>query len=184
MPTIISHAAVPLALGLGLGSGMIPGRLLLAGVAAAMLPDLDVLAFKVGIAYADDMGHRGITHSLLFSMLLGLLACHFAPMLNSHRKKAAVFVFAAGISHGILDMFTNGGLGIAFFWPLSHERYFLPCRFIEVSPLTPDKVLSTRGLVVLYSELKWVWLPSISLGLVLAAVRLRGKGVRAEANRP
>ncbi len=46
MPTIVTHAAVPLCLGLGLGSRIIPPRLLLAGVAIAMLPDADVLAFK------------------------------------------------------------------------------------------------------------------------------------------
>ena len=43
MPTIVTHAAVPLCLGLGLGSRIIPPRLLLAGVAIAMLPDADVL---------------------------------------------------------------------------------------------------------------------------------------------
>jgi len=50
MPTIVTHAAVPLCLGLGLGSRIIPPRLLLAGVAIAMLPDVDVLAFKLGVA--------------------------------------------------------------------------------------------------------------------------------------
>ncbi len=44
MPTIITHAAVPLCLGLGLGRKTIPPRLLLAGIALAMLPDADVMA--------------------------------------------------------------------------------------------------------------------------------------------
>ena len=48
MPTIVTHAAVPLCLGLGFGSRIIPPRLLLAGVAIAMLPDADVLALKLG----------------------------------------------------------------------------------------------------------------------------------------
>ncbi|MCY9810902.1 metal-dependent hydrolase, partial [Aeromonas caviae] len=39
MPTIVTHAAVPICLGLGLGSRIISLRLLLAGVAIAMLPD-------------------------------------------------------------------------------------------------------------------------------------------------
>jgi inner membrane protein len=171
MPTIITHTALPLAIGLGLGGNIIPRRLLLADVAASMVPDLDVIGFKLGVAYADSMGHRGITHSLLFALIAGLVAYHLAPLLKSPPRIAAVFVFMACVSHGILDMFTNGGLGIAFFWPLSHERYFLPWHFIEVSPLTMDKVFSARGLVVFYSELKWVWLPCISLGLVLAAAQ-------------
>ena len=52
MPTVITHAAVPLCLGLGLGSKIIPPRLLFAGVVLAMLPDADVLAFKFGVATA------------------------------------------------------------------------------------------------------------------------------------
>jgi len=173
MPTIISHPAVPLAIGLGLGSGLIPGRLLLAGVAASVFPDLDVLAFKFGIAYSDDMGHRGITHSLFFALIVGLLAYYFAPLLRSPPKRAALFVFIAGLSHGILDMFTNGGLGIAFFWPFSHERFFMPWQMIEVSPLKIDQVLSARGMTVFYSELRWVWLPCFVFGIILAAARLR-----------
>ena len=56
MPTIVTHAAVPLCLGLGLGSRIIPPRLLLVGVAIAMLPDADVLAFKLGVAYGHVFG--------------------------------------------------------------------------------------------------------------------------------
>ncbi|MDO8697617.1 MAG: metal-dependent hydrolase, partial [Pseudomonas sp.] len=82
MPTILTHAAVPLALGLGLGSRIVPPRLLLAGVLAAMLPDLDVLAFLLHISYADDFGHRGISHSLLFALSVGLLALLAAPQLR------------------------------------------------------------------------------------------------------
>ncbi|MBL0531344.1 metal-dependent hydrolase [Aeromonas caviae] len=73
MPTIVTHAAVPLCLGLGLGSRIIPPRLLLVGVAIAMLPDADVLAFKLGVAYGHVFGHRGFTHSLLSHSLLDSL---------------------------------------------------------------------------------------------------------------
>ena len=38
MPTVITHAAVPLCLGLGLGTKVIPPRLLFAGIVLAMLP--------------------------------------------------------------------------------------------------------------------------------------------------
>ncbi len=52
MPTVITHAAVPLCFGAGLGLKVIPPRLLFAGVVLAMLPDADVLAFKFGVAYS------------------------------------------------------------------------------------------------------------------------------------
>ncbi len=172
MPTIITHTAVPLALGLGLGSTVIPRRLLVAGVAAAMVPDLDVIGFKLGIAYSDSIGHRGVTHSLVFAVILGVLAFLLAKRLNARPLAAAIFISASCASHGLLDMCTNGGLGIAFFWPFSHERYFLPWRFIEVSPLTLDRVFSARGLQVLHSELTGVWLPCVVAGIALALPRL------------
>ena len=75
MPSIITHAAVPLALWCAADRGRIPPRLLAAGVIAAMLPDADVLAFALHIPYADAFGHRGASHSLLFA---GVLAA-FTP---------------------------------------------------------------------------------------------------------
>jgi len=56
VPTLITHPAVPLALGLVLGREAIPARLLLAGVVASVLPDLDVVAFRLGVPYAAEFG--------------------------------------------------------------------------------------------------------------------------------
>ena len=95
MPTIVTHAAVPLCLGLGLGSRIIPPRLLLAGVAIAMLPDADVLAFKLGVAYGHVFGHRGFTHSLLFAFALPTLAMLFHRQLKA--RTATVWSFFAGL---------------------------------------------------------------------------------------
>jgi inner membrane protein len=78
MPSIITHAAVPLALWCAADRGRIPPRLLAAGVIAAMLPDADVLAFALHIPYADAFGHRGASHSLLFAFVLAALAAALA----------------------------------------------------------------------------------------------------------
>ncbi len=78
MPSIITHAAVPLALWCAADRGRIPPRLLAAGVIAAMLPDADVLAFALHIPYADAFGHRGASHSLLFAFVLAALAAVLA----------------------------------------------------------------------------------------------------------
>ncbi len=78
MPSIITHAAVPLALWCAADRGRIPPRLLVAGVIAAMLPDADVLAFALHIPYADAFGHRGASHSLLFAGVLAALAAALA----------------------------------------------------------------------------------------------------------
>ena len=78
MPSIITHAAVPLALWCAADRGRIPAWLLAAGVVAAMLPDADVLAFALRIPYADAFGHRGASHSLLFASVLAALAAVWA----------------------------------------------------------------------------------------------------------
>lgn len=174
MPTILTHAAVPLALGLGLGSRLVPPRLLLAGVIAAILPDLDVLAFKLQIPYADNFGHRGASHSLLFALSVGVLALLAAPQLRCSRVRALAFISLAAASHGLLDMFTNGGLGVALWWPWSAERLFTPWQVIEVSPLTLQRLLSPRGMAVLQSELFWVWLPAAGLASALLILRKIG----------
>jgi len=41
MPTILTHTAVPLAIGLALGPRVVSRSLLVAGVLASMLPDLE-----------------------------------------------------------------------------------------------------------------------------------------------
>ena len=75
------------------------------------------------------------------------------------------------ISHGLLDMVTNGGLGIALWWPWSSERLFFPWQVIEVSPLSLSRVFSARGLAVIQSELLWIWLPALLSGIALFALR-------------
>ncbi|HGK7305759.1 TPA: metal-dependent hydrolase [Stenotrophomonas maltophilia] len=174
MPSIITHAAVPLALWCAADRGRIPPRLLAAGVIAAMLPDADVLAFALHIPYADAFGHRGASHSLLFAGVLAALAAVLAffgnrrpwsavssqPRLASTTStvQAAVFVFICAASHPLLDAMTSGGLGVALAWPWSEHRFFAPWRPIRVSPFAPQ-FFSARGLATLLSELRWVWLP-------------------------
>src|SRR5262245_45273167 len=122
MPTIFTHPAVPLALGLGLGRDIIPARLLLAGVIASDLPDLDVIAFRLGIPYASAFGHRGFSHSITFALLVAAAGSCAYRWMQASAATTFVFLFVATVSHGVLDSLTNGGLGIAFLWPWSSER--------------------------------------------------------------
>jgi inner membrane protein len=73
---------------------------------------------------------------------------------------------AAMISHALLDALTDGGLGVAFFSPLTDRRYFLPWRPIRVSPIG-RAAFSRWGAHALLSEVLWVWLP---LGALAGAV--------------
>ena len=163
MPTLLTHPAVPLALGAGLGARVVPPRLLAAGVLGAVLPDADVVAFKLGIAYADAFGHRGASHSMTFALLLGALAAALARPLRTTPARAFAFVALATVSHPLLDAVTTGGLGVALLWPLSSERFFAPWQVIAVSPISLSRFLGERGLAVLRSEALWVWLPATAL---------------------
>jgi len=173
MPTVFSHAAAPLALGLGLGRAAIPRRLLVAGVVAAALPDLDVVTFHLGIPYSAGLGHRGFSHSLLVAALVGLAGAAGHRHLGTSFRRVFLFLFAATASHGVLDAFTNGGLVVAFLWPWSGERFWAPdaLRVVEASPISVDRFLSARGLTVLASELRWIWPPALAIGLILVGLR-------------
>lgn len=184
MPTIFTHVAVPLALAACLGSRMVPRRLLAAGALAAILPDLDVVGFRLGIAYSDALGHRGASHSFFFALLLACIAYAAAPGMRCRARAAAVFVGVCAASHGLLDMFTNGGLGIALWWPFSDERLFASWRMIEVSPLSLRGILSGRGLAVLQSELLWVWLPTLVVCLSAIFVQRRNGDGRLRNTQP
>ncbi|WP_426269300.1 metal-dependent hydrolase [Dyella kyungheensis] len=168
MTTLFTHAAVPLMLGAALGRGTISGRLLAAGAIAAMLPDADVLAFRLHIPYADPFGHRGATHSICFAVLLAALAGLGHRWLASTPRVAALFVGLATLSHALLDACTDGGLGVALAWPFSDARWFAPFHPIAVSPIGA-RFFSERGVHVLISEFYWVWLPTavLALGIVL-----------------
>lgn len=175
MPTILTHPAVPLAMGLGLGQQVISRRLLAVGILASILPDLDVVAFRFGVAYAHQMGHRGISHSIFFALVLALLAGVVGPWLKASRGIAVGFVFLSAVSHPLLDMITNGGLGVALWWPISDQRLFASWQVIEVSPLRLSRFWGSRGITVLWSELKWVWGPACGLALLLWGGRLSAR---------
>jgi inner membrane protein len=172
MPTFVSHAAVPLALGAGLGEATISRRLLAAGAAASVLPDLDVVGHWLGVPYASPLGHRGATHSLAFAVAVAALGAALHGPLRTRARTAFAFLLAAAASHAILDAFTNGGLGVAILWPFSDARWFAPVRPIHVAPLGL-RGLRVRGVALLASEAIWVWAPSAALALVLAWRRRR-----------
>jgi inner membrane protein len=77
-----SHAIIPIATSLGLGKAV--GRRLMAFAAfCAILPDFDSLAFKFGIPYSLQWGHRGFTHSIAFAIFITILAMCFSRQLRS-----------------------------------------------------------------------------------------------------
>ena len=166
MPTILAHAAVPIAIGLGLGRRKIPAGLVAAGIMLAMLPDLDIVGLVSGIPYHDQFGHRGASHSLIAALALALAGTLASRMLAVSAMRVFIFLFVSAASHGLLDAFTDGGLGVALLWPFADERIFAPVRPILVSPIGLS-FFSPEGLRVLISEAQYVWAPCVLLAVLL-----------------
>jgi inner membrane protein len=176
MPTIITHAVVALGLGRLFTARKMP-RLAFWGalVGLAIVPDIDVLWLRFGVPYGAMLGHRGLTHSLPFALVLSALVaaiCYRACRVRYWDLWGLFFVVAA--SHGILDACTHGGPytihGTAFFAPFASERYWLPWRPMQASLFLGSGFFSNPWtLVTLRDEFLWVWLP---LGLLVGVVEL------------
>lgn len=174
MPSVITHAAVGLALATAFRPAKAPPRLFVLATLLPMAPDMDNWFF--GAEGASPFSHRGASHSLAFAALVAgatvLLA--FRGEARASGRRAAAFglvLFAAVAFHGILDAFTDGGAGVMFLWPFDSERVFWPVRPIEVAPLTIGAFFTSWGWSVFQSELRWVWIPAGALVLLAEAVR-------------
>jgi inner membrane protein len=157
----------------------------LLGAVAAVLPDADVIGFSLGVNYVDFWGHRGFTHSLVF---VAIIATAFA-FLGFPRKRWRAsrfslwsYFFLAGASHGLLDMLTNGGLGVALFSPFDNDRYFFPWQPIQVSPIGVGSFFTAEGLAVIRSEFVWIVLPSLLFATGAIMIKRRTRVARLSAS--
>jgi len=144
----------------------------------SVLPDFDVIGFGFGIRYGDLWGHRGMTHSILFAAVLGILAGALLGRSRTEKIWSSLLFFLITASHGALDGLTNGGLSIAFFSPFDTTRYFFPWRPIQVSPIGARWFFSNLGLRILLNEALFVWLPAALIGVALYVWRKWQREVR------
>ena len=171
MASAFSHIAVLAVLYASFKSDTVNIRLFLLAALCTVFPDIDVIGFNIGIPYGSQWGHRGFTHSLVFALCLASLLTFFHRQLQS--KPWAVFwlCFVSCASHAFLDAMTNGGLGVALYWPFSSGRIFLPFRPIQVSPIGVGSFFTEWGLRVLVSEFIWVLVPALIVGTFGAFIR-------------
>ena len=176
MASAFGHLAVAYAMGKTLNSSWPTQRFWVLTVLCCLLPDVDVLGFTLGVPYEHALGHRGITHSIAFAILVGIMVPKLAvPAIPCWSRRYGVLVIYFGLvtmSHGLLDAFTDGGLGIAFFAPFDSTRYFFPWRPIAVSPIGISEFFSLGGLRVLLIEGIWIGIP---VTFWLMAQRIRSK---------
>lgn len=175
MPSIISHTAVAVAAGLALAPRDVPPHFWSLAILCSIIPDADIIGFYFGIPYNHFFGHRGFFHSPFFALLMCILIVGVffrdIEILSRQWFFYLIFFFLVSASHGIIDAFTNGGLGIALLSPFDNTRYFSPWTPIRVSPIGVTAFFSKWGLTVLKSELLWIWLPSFLIVIVSMFVR-------------
>ncbi|WP_299105816.1 metal-dependent hydrolase [uncultured Tenacibaculum sp.] len=172
MASIFGHALTAVAIGTSFSKAIQDKRFWILGIVCTIIPDADVLGFQYGIPYESFWGHRGFSHSIVFSVLFGILITllFYSKVLLSKKGLLYILFFSlCTISHALLDALTNGGMGVALFAPFDNTRYFFPWRPIQVSPLGASRFFSEWGLRVIYSELLWIGIPAISY-MVLALV--------------
>lgn len=140
----------------------VPRRTLcIVAAALAVLPDLDVLAFRLGIPYAHPLGHRGVSHSLAFAFVAAFpAALWLTRRLGPGQLARVTLVLAlATASHGLLDALTDAGLGVGFFLPFHDARVFFPWRPLATSPIGVGAFFRGPAASILANEVVFVWVP-------------------------
>lgn len=173
MASVFGHAVVALG-----ASSIVPKAarspaLIVLGILSACMPDIDVLGFYCGIPYDHLLGHRGLTHSIIFGLCwsTGIGYLYFRIANNRWSWVPVLYLSICTISHGLIDACTSGGHGIALYLPIDNNRVFFDFRPILVSPLGVKRFFSEWGMRVLLSEAVWLGLPSLALVTVTTVVR-------------
>ena len=175
MPTVITHALVGASTLMFRPKQVSPLKFAVVASVLAVLPDIDVVGFRNGIAYSDILGHRGLTHSLPFaaivSFAVALLFFRNVPRFSGAFWGVTVLLFIATASHGLLDALTNAGLGVGLFLPFDETRYFAPWRPLTASPLSISRFFSDSGTRIMLNEIRWVWAPVGVITIIVTFVR-------------
>jgi membrane-bound metal-dependent hydrolase YbcI (DUF457 family) len=181
MALCFAHAAVGyLAYEAARPAGRHRPALLVAAVALAVGPDLDVLP---GLALGRPMVfHRGVSHTVVAAGAVGALVAGVTWALGGLRPLAVgLWALGAWSSHLLLDWLTGDVVppyGGRFLWPLSADYYIAPVT------LLPNVVIDPSGRGAFFASLVaprvlGAWLTDVGI-LVAALVGVRMVGPRPE----
>ena len=122
MPLPIAHAMVGATVVAALRPSSQSGqwKSLLIGAFLGIFPDFDYALNWFRISGGG--WHHGFTHSIAFSLLLGLLIIIVSRDWNT---RSFVVFSAATVSHTLLDYLITESRGVALWWPFTDHRYKL-----------------------------------------------------------
>lgn len=108
-----------------------PRAVVALAIAAALLPDLDVLFLLLGPGAAS---HRGLSHSLLFATAsAGLLALAARPLVRAPLGRLFAVLLVAALSHLLLDFLMGAGPPIRPFAPFDERGFLAPVRLLPIA---------------------------------------------------
>jgi inner membrane protein len=170
----ITHAFVGVAFPVVLFGRTVRLPIALLSLSCAIIPDLDKVAAKVlgtfgTITLASIWSHRGISHSLLFALLLSLVSLFLAVRRrwsSESRRRLFLLFFLVSVSHGLIDIFA-GTYGVALFAPFSATRYLYSITAISSTNFWQSFTPAMGP--VLVKEMLWIWFP---LSMVFVLIRL------------
>jgi Predicted membrane-bound metal-dependent hydrolases len=151
----VTHLVIGAAMGEAIGGKQLGKKVALVGAVVAVLPDLDVAVQPFLTSASAMMFHRGITHSLLFwlvvSPLLGLFAW---KLFKDNNKLLWIKVcMAAWFSHIFIDSFNS--YGTALFLPFSNYRVSLGVLGVVDLIITLPLLVFTIGLIFFKMRNRW-----------------------------
>lgn len=110
----------------------------------ALLPDADFLLPAL-VPISPSFDHRGITHSLTFAVLIGLITAWVLLVTQSDRPLAwGILVAAVVATHGLLDLLGQSQLGVELLWPFSTVR-LTPWQLLPDPSLAPPLARNFLG---------------------------------------
>lgn len=178
MPTSLSHAAAGLAIASVLKPAKATSRYWMLAAACAAIPDIDALSLPLRLPPNDLLGHRGITHSVLFAVgLSAVVTALWFPRerVGDDRWRIWLAMCLATMSHGLLDALSSYGHGVALLAPMWNQHLCFSSRPLGNIGVGHRGVLSL-SLRVAANEAIWIWMPSAlvtSLALLLERHRAR-----------
>jgi len=107
MASAFSHGLVAIAIGKLLRMSPVSIRFVVLSIFCSVIPDIDIIGYRMGIDYGDLFGHRGITHSLAFAVVFSVAVVRLGfPAVKFFSGGWWVFIFhffLVTASHGVLD---------------------------------------------------------------------------------
>lgn len=143
---LFSHALLPYLLG---GISKLRKEYLAALVVGGIAPDFDIFIVWINSVYPNFFltTHRGITHSLIFGFVTGVIILYLATRRNVKSRiaryvdfqgvfsrQSAAFAYAGVIIHLFLDSVTTRG--VPLFYPIAATRYSAEVFFYTDTYLT------------------------------------------------